>query len=307
MNTTTINQISKLLVLDEYGFDVLADLQGERTLLYENIKKESAESITKFLREIAHSFELDQLYVHRRKKNGSSAKLLDEYTIVRLSESEYPGLSGIQTPSVPAPSSHPGMDDYKNFVINRLERENNSLQSKLEYLEKENQDLKKENFNLEKQSAFKDKEFELIQRQVELEKTGGMNGVLEKVASNPVLAGLAGTALARVMGIDQQAPQLPVTMNGDTDDMPQVKMEGAEESAAAEVGEKIKEWLQTQTDEVVSKYYVLTQIIGANPSILDKILSKFKVNHEGKSNHYPGGEEPGRGIAESESLTAVGQ
>ncbi|MEH0157371.1 hypothetical protein V6R21_24880 [Limibacter armeniacum] len=301
MNTTTINQISKILALDEYGFDILADLQGERKLLYENIKKHDASDIAHFLRNIANSFELDQLHIQRRKKNGSSAKLLDYYTTIRLSETEYPGLSGVAVTAPPAaPVAHPGMDDYKNFVINRLERENNSLQSKLEYLEKENQELRKDNFNLEKQSAFKDKEFELIQRQVELEKSGGMNGVLEKVAANPVLAGLAGTALARIMGIDQSPhATLPMTMNGEQDEMPHVKMEGADESVAAEVGEKVKEWLKTQTEEVVSKYYVLTQIIGANPSVLDKILSKFKVNHEGKSNHYPGGEEPGRGAAES--------
>lgn len=247
-------------------FDVIITKNGTERTLYSNLDPTDVEGL---LDEIIETHKPDTLVIQERKRNGSTNIKQDKYNV---------SLGGFQTPQNVTAMQVPVNNvpaDFKDYMISDLKEKNSKLEKRLEKLETENESLKKENFELEKENKYKDKEFELDKKAQEYEKSNGLAGIMDTVASNPALATIAATAIGRLMGID-------VSSMGGLEAMPESSGSSLPANTTQEkVSGFIRNWLVKQDENTATRFFELTNAISQDVSVINDLLEIVKESeHE---------------------------
>ncbi len=260
-----IKQTASHLTRTNQPFDVLITEPNGNEREYK-LKPPFTQPIEDTLKEIIDDWKPIKMIIQERKINGNSTIKTGTVNVT---------LNGIEeTPIKPQPNTMipqqaiPGgfPQEYKDYIITDLKEKNKELKTKLEKFETENEKLKTDNFELMKDAKFKDKEFELARAKDEAERSSGLSGVFETVATNPQLSMLAGTLLSRVMGMEappMAAPPQEAPLSG-------AEKEGTE--TTRKIAEYVGNWIRKQDDETATKFFQLTMEITKDKTLIADIL-----------------------------------
>lgn len=252
-----INQTANHLQRLAQPFDVIITQNGMERTLYTNLDPTDVEGL---LNEIIETHKPDSLIIQERRRNGSTNVKQDKYN-VSLGGLAPQNISAMHASTSNIPS------DFKDYLISDLKEKNSKLEKRLEKVETENETLKTENFELVKENKYKDKEFELDKKAQEYEKSNGLAGIVDTVASNPALATIAATAIGRLMGIEVPAmggleavPETAVTTT-----TPQEKIAGF-----------IRNWIVKLDEATATQFLQLVNQISQNTEVISDLLEMIK-------------------------------
>lgn len=250
-------------------FDVIITKNGTEKTLYTNLDPTDVEGL---LNEIIDTHKPDTLVIQERRKNGSTNIKLDKYHVSLGGISPIPPQqnnamhNSVNVSNIPA--------DFKDYMISDLKEKKDKQDKLIEKLETENEKLKAANFELTKENKYKDKEFELDKRATEYEKSSGLAGIVDTVASNPALTTIVATAVGRLMGIDlggmsglEALPQSTATQSGEAT---------ANDTPQAKIGTFVRNWIVGQTQEVATDFFELTQFISGDTDLIAELLNLSK-------------------------------
>ncbi|MBR8534428.1 hypothetical protein KDU71_02565 [Carboxylicivirga sediminis] len=239
-------------------FDVIIRVNGVERQLYKNLTPTDVESLIK---EVKDSHNPEAIIIQEKRKNGSSnVREGDPYAVA---------LNGLENTPAMAPSTPQALNvpaDFKDYMIQDLKEKLSKAEKRNDKLETENETLKKENFELEKENKYKDQEFELERKGQEYEKSNGLAGIMETVATNPALATVVGTLAGRIMGIE--VPQMGAIEPG-----PEQQAGPTADTIQAKVSENISNWLDQQSDEVAGAFFQLVQTVAADVSRIPDVIN----------------------------------
>lgn len=249
-------------------FDVIIIKNGVEKTLYPNLEPTDVEGL---LNEVIDTHKPDTLIIQERRKNGSTNIKLDKYNVSLGGISPIPPQqndamhNSVNVSNIPA--------DFKDYMISDLKEKRDKQEKRIEKLEAENEKLKADNFELTKENKYKDKEFELDKRATEYEKSSGLAGIVDTVASNPALTTIVATAVGRLMGIDlggmsglEALPEATATQSG----------EAATNTPQAKIGAFVRNWIVAQTQEVATEFFELTQFISSDTDLIPELLNLSK-------------------------------
>lgn len=257
-------------------FDVLIVKNGAEQELYKELPPTNVEAL---LNDVVNSHNPERLIIQERRKNGTVNLKThrQEVALQAPAAPQYPqaGLAGVSYPVVQQPVSVPA--DFKDYMISDLKKKAEKWEQKAEKLEKENYDLKKERDDLQLELKTKDKEFDLAQKEQQLEQTNGLSGIIETVSANPALANIAAMAIGRLMGID--ASQL------EGGDVPAIGSAPADAPDVPDVNKKIAgfvaDWIHKADEQTAVSFYELMKQLAAAPELITEYLNELKEQGNG--------------------------
>lgn len=269
----TIEQISKFLEDEHAGaFDVLINGGVE---VYRNLSPLDAD-VEELLLEVVDSHKPKSLTVVPRKPNGSSTRRLTPISI-QINDKKMDSESFAQPMAGPAAAPQPATPH--DFMANWWQEQYRQTQRKLEKIEEDRDKLREKCNELEKERHFKDKEFELAIREKDMEKSGGLSGVMETVGSNPALANAAAMLLGRIMDVDpatMTAPALPP--QAAEEESPGVGGYDLGSPAANDALQQVAGFLSAHqaNEQLLKDYVTLTTIFAQNPAFMATVLKKIR-------------------------------
>lgn len=267
-----IDHVEKHLQRLNKSFDVLIEKEGTQLTLYKNL---IPSDVSDLLHEVIEAHNPDKLFIQVRRKNGTSS--MPEGNLIQIDFGGLDGIGRIHEAEKHRPANLPGIpDNFKDYIISDLKEKNVKLESRVSSLEDENNRLTRENLELEKDKMFRDKEFELTLKERDSEQKSGLNGIMESLNNNPVLANVAATAIGRLMGIDLAGEPAALGEGEQAHAMPQTQPR----TIQGQVTGYVSKFIGELDDENARMFFSLVKIVQSHDGGIEGILDILKEEVE---------------------------